>query len=170
MIEFELPDPQPEPPPPPIDPETRIADETQVEALKNDFIARQQQVLYSDPEALFRLEGDAAIAGGVATTAKLAEARDELLGRAVNPVQHTMLARSLDQHLALAGEDIQRHTNRQRLLAAAWPQDRFDLLRQRSNSTTATAACSKAMRGPEARPWIRRGSMACCLTPRKPSG
>ena len=72
-----------------------------------------------------------AIAGGAAAAAKLAEARDALLERTATPAQRTMLARSLDQHLALAGEDIQRHTDQQKF---AWQrrvaQDRLDLLRK----------------------------------------
>ncbi len=131
MIEFEFPEAPPEPPPQPVDPETRIADETRVEALKNDFIAHQQRVLFADRDALFRQQGDTALAGAATATAKLTEARDALLDQAANPAQRTMLARSLDQHLALAGEDIQHHLDRQRL---AWQrtvaQDRLDLLRQ----------------------------------------
>src|SRR5207244_1055366 len=105
-IEFELPPALPEPPPQPIDPQTQIADETNVEALKNDFFTRHQQVLYSDPDALFRQTGEAAMAGVEPALAKLADTRDVLLEKTASPAQRSQLGRALDLHMDLARGDV----------------------------------------------------------------
>src|SRR5882672_1696617 len=132
MIEFELPPALPESPPP-IDPQTRIADETTVEALKNTFTAHQQQVLYSDPDALFRQTGGAAMAGAEPALARLSGTRDALLAQAATPAQRDMLGRALDLHVGVVRSDIDRHVGRQSLdWQKSTAQQRIDLLRKQA--------------------------------------
>jgi hypothetical protein len=49
----------PEPPPPrDPDPNAAVIDGTLAQALNNDFIARQQQLLHDGPDAFYQKQGD----------------------------------------------------------------------------------------------------------------
>src|SRR5438132_12010639 len=117
MSKFEYPDwlLPPQPPQQVSAQADSLGDEIRVEALKNDFTARHQELFHGGPDAALQLTGESAMDAAEPTLAKLAEARDELLERTRNPAQRAMLAKSLDLHLWLARDDLDRHVAAQKL-------------------------------------------------------
>jgi hypothetical protein len=112
---------------PPDDP--NIADTTQAEAINNGFIARQQQLLYTDPDAFYRKTGEDALIGTPGILDQLHDLHRETLDLAPTPGVRQRLQSALDSHLALSRDDVLRHTRRE---AKAWQattaQNRIDLL------------------------------------------
>src|SRR6185437_13406509 len=132
-----------------------IVDGTLAQSLNNDFIAGQQRLLYADPDAFYRKEGADAVSAAPAVLDRLQALRDRLLDTTVNARQRGNLARSLDNHLIVARNNVARHAARQSLVwQNATAQNRLDLLRRQAGfdygdpesiATYADAARSAAL-------------------------
>ncbi len=117
----------------PDDPATAIIDGTLAQSLNNDFIAGQQRLLYTDPDAFYRKEGADAVAAVPAVLDQLQGLRHRLLDTTVNARQRRNLARSLDNHLIVTQDNVARHAARQSLVwQTATAQNRLDLLRRQA--------------------------------------
>jgi hypothetical protein len=117
----------------PSDPDTAIADGTLAQSLNNDFIAGQQRLLYTDPDAFYRKEGADALTAMPTVLGKLQDLRDQLLDTTVNARQRQNLARSLDNHLIVSRDNVAHHAAQQSLVwQNATAQNRLDLLRKQA--------------------------------------
>jgi hypothetical protein len=99
------------------DPNTAIVDGTFAQALNNDFIARQQELLHGDPDGFYRKQSADALAATPAVLNQLDALRDQLLDTTTTARQRQILAQSLDNHLAISRAGVARHASRQTL---AW--------------------------------------------------
>jgi SMI1 / KNR4 family (SUKH-1) len=117
----------------PSDPDTTIRDGTLAQSLNNDFIAGQQRLLYTEPDAFYRKQGADALATVPAVLGKLQDLRDRLLDTTTNAHQRQNLARSLDNHLIVSRDNIARHAAQQSLVwQKATAQNRLDLLQKQA--------------------------------------
>ena len=124
----------PEPPPPPDpDPNAAVIDGTLAQALNNDFIARQQQLLHDGLDAFYQKQGADALAATPAVLDRLDALRDQLLGTTTTPRQRQILGQALDNHLTVSKAGIARHAAQQTL---AWQdataQSRLALLQKQA--------------------------------------
>ncbi|MBS0550826.1 MAG: hypothetical protein JSR24_23965 [Proteobacteria bacterium] len=138
MSAFEIPDwamPAPEPvaAPEPVDPaalrEQQIADTTRAEQGLNRFLAAKHAMLFEEPDAFYRQQGEDAIHAAPVTTQKLDELRQNLLDKLGNDAQRQRLGEALDAQMHLTRDGVSRHVAEQSL---AWQrqvaQDRIALL------------------------------------------
>src|SRR6185312_8342684 len=100
----------------PDDPATAIVDGTLAQSFNNDFIAGQQRLLYTDPDAFYRKEGAFAVAAAPAVLDQLQELRDRLLDTTVNARQRRNFSQTLDSHLFITKDNVARHAARQSLV------------------------------------------------------
>lgn len=91
--------------------------DTRVQDLNNQFIAGQQKVLYTAPDAFYRQKGEGAIRAAEPTTNALLELKKNLLDQAGNTYQRKALSEKLDFHLNSATDGISRHVATQ---ASVW--------------------------------------------------
>jgi hypothetical protein len=126
--------PEPLSPLPDPDPNAIIIDGPLAQALNNDFIARQQELLHDGPNAFSQKQGADALAATPAVLDRLDALRNQLLETTTNSRQRQVLARSLDNHLAASRADVARHANRQ---MPVWQntttQNRLALLRKQAS-------------------------------------
>jgi hypothetical protein len=69
------------------DPNAAVIDGTLAQALNNDFIAHQQELLHDGPDAFYRKQGADALAATPAVLYQLDALRDQLLDTTTNPRQ-----------------------------------------------------------------------------------
>jgi hypothetical protein len=124
----------PEPPPPrDPDPNAAVIDGTLAQALNNDFIARQQQLLHDGLDAFYQKQGADALAATPAVLDRLDALRDQQLGTTTTPRQRQILGQALDNHLTVSKAGIARHAAQQTL---AWQdataQSRLALLQKQA--------------------------------------
>jgi len=106
-----------------------LADATQAEALNNNFIERQQQLLYTDPDAFYGKQGEDALTATPGILDRLQDLRQEMLDVAPTPGIRQRLTRSLDGHMIFTRDNVLRHTRREaKAYQAATAQKRIDLL------------------------------------------
>jgi len=106
-----------------------LADATQAEALNNDFIKRQQQLLYTDPDAFYGKQGEDALAATPGILDRLQRLRQEIFDAALTPGIRQRLGSALDSHMVFTRESVLRHTRREALAyRAATARNRVDLL------------------------------------------
>jgi hypothetical protein len=116
----------------PTDP-SALADATQAEALNNQFIDRQQQLLYTEPDAFYRQQGEDALVATPGILDRLEDLRQETLDAAPTPGIRQHLATSLDGHMVVTHDNVLRHTRREaKAYRAATAQNRIDLLGQQA--------------------------------------
>jgi hypothetical protein len=92
-----------------FDKEAALANQARVEEGVNQFVAESQKMLYSDPDAFYRKQGQDAITGAQVTTDRLQALKEQLLGGMSNPVQKQALATRLDSQINSATAGMSRH-------------------------------------------------------------
>ena len=97
--------------------EMRDMNETRVQDLSNQFVAAQQKILFTAPDAFYRQKGDAAIKAAESTTQALLDLKKNFADQTGNSYQRQALEKRLDLHIGDATGGISRHVATQ---AAVW--------------------------------------------------
>jgi len=124
----------PEPPPPSDpDPNAAVIDGTLAQALNNDFIARQQQLLHDGPDAFYQMQGADALAAAPGVLDQLGGLRNRLLDTTTSSRQRQILSQALDNHLIASKASVARHVAQQ---TSTWrdatAQNRLALLQKQA--------------------------------------
>lgn len=97
--------------------EMRDMNETRVQELSNQFVAAQQKILFTAPDAFYRQKGAAAIKAAESTTQALLDLKKNFADQTGNSYQRQVLEKRLDAHVGDATGGISRHVATQ---AAVW--------------------------------------------------
>lgn len=93
--------------------EFKIANDTRVQDLNNQYITGAQQILHTGPDAFSKLKGEEAIKAAPAVTERLGKLREQLLGTASNDYQRRSLRTILDAQVNSSAETINKRVERE---------------------------------------------------------
>lgn len=99
--------------------EAKIANDTRVQDLNNQYVSAQQKILFTAPDAFYRTQGADAINAAEPTTKALQDLKSSFLAQAGNGYQKDKLTSALDYHIDDATNAMSRHVAGQSIV---WQQ------------------------------------------------